>query len=103
MATSEPRAAAAKLAINVAGGQIIRLALPATAPAPAMILVSSPREAASPFIFQLPATSGIILAAAIEKSFSVCGYQVRLGNARASRYKPILLELQGVGSATMVR
>jgi len=31
------------------------------------------------------------------------GYQVRLGNARVSRRKPIPLELQGVGSATMVR
>jgi hypothetical protein len=35
----------------------------------------------SPFIFQLPATSGIILAAAIEKSLSVCGYQTHSGNA----------------------
>ena len=37
--------------------------------APEMILASSLREAASPFIFQLPATSGIILAAAIQTPF----------------------------------
>jgi hypothetical protein len=40
-------------------------ALPAKSLAPEMILASSASEAASPFIFQLPATSGIILAAAI--------------------------------------
>src|SRR5262245_1709111 len=71
MATPEPCAATAKLAINVAGGQTIRSALPASAPAPAMILASSPIEPERPFIFQLPATSGIILAAIKKIPFRV--------------------------------
>jgi hypothetical protein len=84
MITVEPRAAAAKAAIKVAGGQTISSALPASAFAPAMILVSSPPEAASPFIFQLPATSGVTSAAAIEKSPPASGYQFRFGNAIGS-------------------
>jgi hypothetical protein len=103
MTTLEFFAAAAKAATSVAGGHIINSALPAKAPAPAMILASSPCEAASPFIFQFPATSGIILAAAIEKSLSVCGYQTRYGKARALEPEAIPLQLQGVGPTTMVR
>src|SRR5215813_6861056 len=64
----EPRAAAAKAGIKVAGGQTTRSALPANDLAPAMILLNSAAEAASPFIFQLPATSGMILSAAIKKT-----------------------------------
>ena len=73
MATAEPRAAAAKRASKVAGGHTIRSALPAMAAAPATILSSSATEAASPFIFQLPATSGRRLAPAMLNSFSRCG------------------------------
>src|SRR5258705_12570137 len=58
MAKAEPRALSAKALSSVAGGQPIRSALPVTAPAPAMIFSSSPAERESPFIFQLPATSG---------------------------------------------
>jgi hypothetical protein len=103
MVTPEPRTANTKLTIKVAGGQTIRSVLPASAPAPATILTSSPCEAASPFIFQFPATSGIILAAAIEKSLSACGYQTRPGNARVPDDETILVQLQGVGSIPMVR
>src|SRR5262245_63174962 len=70
MATLDPSAAAEKLAINVAGGQTIKSAFPLSALAPAMILASSPREATRPFIFQLPATSGMMLAA-IENPLAV--------------------------------
>src|SRR5438105_3850320 len=101
MVTAELRTAATKVVIKVAGGQIMRSALPVSRAAPAMILASSASEEASPFIFQFPATSGIILPA-IEKSLSACGYQTGWGNARAPRGKPILVRLQGVGLATMV-
>src|SRR5436190_5468184 len=58
MAMFESRAAAANAASNVAGGQIIRSTSGDNATAPAMILSSSPTDALTPFIFQLPATSG---------------------------------------------
>src|SRR5262245_31445632 len=102
MATPEPCAAATKPAIKVDGGQTISSALPASAPAPAIILMSSPREAVRPFIFQFPATSGTMLAA-IKNPPSACRYQTRPGNARLPENKPILVQLQGVGSITMVR
>ena len=56
--TGPPRAISANRATSVAGGQTISSALPASAAAPATIFSSSATEAASPFIFQLPATSG---------------------------------------------
>jgi hypothetical protein len=65
-------------------------------------LANSVREAASPFIFQLPATSGIKLPAAIEENLLRVRYQTRPGNASTPGQEPILLELQGVGSVTMV-
>jgi hypothetical protein len=49
-----------------------------------MILASSASDAASPFIFQLPATSGVILAAAIQSPFPSCGYQTGFGKASGS-------------------
>src|SRR6185436_9256146 len=58
MATVEPSAAAAKDATSVAGGQIMRSTLRGRSPAPRMIVPSTSAEALSPFIFQLPATSG---------------------------------------------
>jgi hypothetical protein len=88
IATGEPRAARANSAIRVAGGHTIRSALLANAGAAAMILESSAAEAASPFIFQLPATSGRSLAAAILMSLSACGYQTPTKGARAARRKP---------------
>ena len=50
---------------RVAGGQIIRSTLVQRSPAPCMILPSSAAEALSPFIFQLPATSGRRVGSAI--------------------------------------
>jgi hypothetical protein len=50
-----------------------------------MILASSAVAAASPFIFQLPATSGRGAAPAISKSLSACGYQTRAGSASIGR------------------
>jgi hypothetical protein len=41
--------------------------------------------------------------AAIEKSLSACGYQVRSRNTSVTRDRLNLLELQGVGRVTMVR
>src|SRR4029450_9564134 len=69
MATPDPSAVAEKLAIKVVGGQTIKSTFPLSAAAPAMIFTSSPREAARPFIFQLPATSGMMLPA-IENPFA---------------------------------
>ena len=92
MTTAEPRAAAAKLAISVAGGQIIRSVFArASAAAPATMRASSPAEAASPCIFQLPATSGRSAAAMLVPS------RERLSEAptRQSPREPILLVLQG--------
>jgi hypothetical protein len=40
-------------------------------------LPNSTAEAATPFIFQLPATSGRGVVVTIVKSFSACGYQSR--------------------------
>src|SRR5262245_46150322 len=65
MATSEPRALAAKAATRVAGGHTIRSALPTKGAEPAMILSSSVIDRLSPFIFQLPAISGRRFDAAI--------------------------------------
>ena len=45
-------------AIRVAGGQTSRSALPANAPAPAIMASNSARADFRPFIFQLPAISG---------------------------------------------
>src|SRR5689334_25390575 len=103
MTTLEFLAAAAKAATSVAGGHIINSALPAKAPAPAMILASSACEAASPFIFQFPATSGVILAAAFEKSLSMCGYQTGFCKFRALEPEAIALQLHVIGPTTMVR
>src|SRR5664279_4751642 len=86
MVTAEPRAALTKFAIRVAGGHTIKSAVPASAAAPLMILDSSAVEAASPFIFQLPATSGRGVAAMLW-SFSACGYQTGATGARAGRHK----------------
>ena len=66
-----------ELGIKVAGGHTIKSAWPASAPAPWTILASSPTEAASPFIFQLPATKGVMTADAMFWSLSACGYQTR--------------------------
>jgi hypothetical protein len=84
MSTGEPRAAPANAATKVAGGQTMSSVLPAKSLEPEMILASSASDAASPFIFQLPATSGIILAAAIELPSPACGYQTRFGKASSS-------------------
>src|SRR5215203_2255399 len=51
--------------VSVAGGQIIRSTLGHRSAAPCMILASSGTEDFSPFIFQLPATSGRRSVAAI--------------------------------------
>src|SRR5262245_9737741 len=64
--TDEPRAEAANSRIKVAGGHTINSALLFSSAAPDRILANSARDAANPFIFQLPATSGIKLSAAIE-------------------------------------
>jgi hypothetical protein len=55
------------------------------APAPLTILVNSPSATANPFIFQLPATSGLNAPDAMMKSFSACGYQSWHADARAGR------------------
>src|SRR5262249_11968884 len=102
MSTVEPRAAPANAAIKVAGGQTMSSALPPKSPEPEMILASSASDAASPFIFQLPVTSGIILAAAIQSPFPACGIRPALAKP-AVGLRPILLELQGVAPVTMVR
>src|SRR6185312_11530233 len=65
MATDDPRAASEKRATKVAGGQTMRSTFPASGGAPAITLRSSATEAESPFIFQLPATSGRRLGVAI--------------------------------------
>src|SRR5690242_10184480 len=52
--------------IRVAGGQIMRSTLVKRSPALARILPSSAAEALSPFIFQLPATSGRRVGTAID-------------------------------------
>ncbi len=65
--TGEPFAASASAATSVAGGQTITSALAASAAAPATILPNSAADAASPFIFQLPATSGRRAVPAIAK------------------------------------
>src|ERR1041384_3639968 len=57
MATVEPAAAAAKDATSVAGGPTSKPALAIPRPS-SLILASSAPDAFSPFIFQLPATSG---------------------------------------------
>ena len=57
IATPEPRAREAKVAIRVAGGQT-RRSVPGIAAAPAIMRSSSATAAKSPFIFQFPATSG---------------------------------------------
>src|SRR6476469_420293 len=64
--TDERCAEAANSRIRVAGGHTINSALPRSSAAPDRILANSARDAANPFIFQLPATSGIELPAAIE-------------------------------------
>src|SRR6476660_224260 len=64
--TPEPCADAANARIKVAGGHTINSALPFSSAAPDRILANSVGEAANPFIFQLPATSGIELPAAME-------------------------------------
>src|SRR5262245_50487551 len=101
MATPDPAAVAEKLAIKVAGGHTIKSVFPLSSLAPAMIFTSSPHEAMRPFIFQLPATSGTMLAA-IENPLTACGYQTGNGNASAAGDTLILLLLQGVGSVPMV-
>ena len=58
---------------------------------------SSAAEAASPFIFQLPATSGRELRHAIVTSFSRVRLAEPAGGAPDGPAEPILLELQGVG------
>src|SRR5262245_13598587 len=75
MATPDPAAVAEKLAIKVAGGHTIKSVFPLSSLAPAMIFTSSPHEAMRPFIFQLPATSGTMLAA-IENPLTACAYQI---------------------------
>jgi hypothetical protein len=64
-----------------------------------MILARSASDAASPFIFQLPARSGIILAAAIQSPFPACDYQKLMRLSRPvprshspSHFTPILLD-----------
>jgi hypothetical protein len=57
-ASFDPSALSAKAAIRVAGGQTSRSALPANAPAPAIMASNSPSADFRPFIFQLPAISG---------------------------------------------
>src|SRR5215475_8406798 len=66
MITPEPCAETANSRIKVAGGHTINSALPLSSAAPDRILANSVREAANPFIFQLPATSGIKPPAAME-------------------------------------
>src|SRR5919199_3498375 len=59
MRTGEPDAASANSRISVAGGQIMTSKRsPAPAGRPRISASSSDAEALSPFIFQLPATSG---------------------------------------------
>src|SRR5215467_11442898 len=99
--TDEPCAEAANSRIKVARGHTINSALPLSSAAPDRILANSARDAANPFIFQLPATSGIELPAAIEIPLRV-RYQTRPGNASAALQELIPLELQRVGSVTMV-
>src|SRR5689334_13971404 len=102
MSTGEPCAAPANAATKVAGGQTIRSALPTKSLEPAMIRASSVPDAASPFIFQFPATSGTILAIAI--NHPLC---LRLSGpvwqSQTFGPGPIRLQLQGVGPVTMVR
>src|SRR5688500_9880322 len=58
IAIFDPSTSLANIIKRVAGGQIVRSTLADRSAAPCKILPSSAVESASPFIFQLPATSG---------------------------------------------
>jgi hypothetical protein len=83
MATRDPLAAAANDAMSVAGGHTITSTLDSL-PAPAMILSSSPAEARSPFIFQLPATSGRRAIIRALKDATKSRYQTGCGRKRVA-------------------
>src|ERR1700722_2763821 len=71
MPTRVPWARAAKLAIRVNGGHTSRSTVAGSAAAPTIILSNCTAEATSPFIFQLPATSGrhaIIMASFVRQT-----------------------------------
>ena len=71
-------------------------------PAPAMILASSAAEAASPFIFQLPATSGRGAMVMTYSLFAGMRLSEPPGCGQWLRPQPIPLELQGVGPISMM-
>src|SRR3954469_15130821 len=85
----EPFEAQANCASRVAGGQTIRSALSASLSAPALMPLNSAIEDDSPFIFQLPATSGRTVAAIRHSPLHHRGYQTHPGIARGCGVTPI--------------